>query len=229
MLLYVLAIGSPTHPVPASVWDAWNRPIRVAQEYIYLPGEPLFVYQYPQAFLNLRGLEDHFANYWNNTTRACEWNQQFAADNAHLYATYENGVWGLSASDGPEGYRAYGASEVNHDGTIAPYASAACLPFTPDIALEGMRALLREYGARVWRNYGFVSAINEAENWYSREHIGIDQGDILLMISNAQDGLVWELFMSHPAIQTALDRMGFVESTGDYAITPAYWEERIGS
>jgi hypothetical protein len=229
MLLYALAIGSPTHPVPASVWDAWNRPIRVAQGYIYLPGEPLFVYQYPQAFLNLRGLEDAYANYWNNTTRACIWNQQFAADNAHLYATYENGVWGLSASDGPEGYRAYGASEVNHDGTIAPYASAACLPFTPDIALEGMRALLREYGARVWRNYGFVSAINEAENWYSREHIGIDQGDILLMISNAQDGLVWELFMSHPAIQTALDRMGFVESAGDYAITPAYWEERIGA
>jgi hypothetical protein len=227
-LLYALAIGSPTHPVPASVWDVWNRPIRVSQEYIYLPGEPLFVYQYPQAFLNLRGLEDHFANYWNNTVRACAWNQQFAADNAHLYATYENGVWGLSASDGPEGYRAYGASEVNHDGTIAPYASASCLPFTPEIALDGMRALLREYGAQVWRDYGFVSAINEAENWYSREHIGIDQGAILLMISNVQDGLVWDRFTSHPAVQSALSAMGFVASAGDYAITPAYWQERIG-
>lgn len=228
LLLYALALGSPTHPLPASVWEAWDRPIRVTGEYIYLPGEPLFVYQYPQAFLNLRGLEDHYANYWNNTVRACLRSQQFASDNAHLYATYEGGVWGLSASDGPQGYRAYGASELNHDGTVAPYASAACLPFTPQAALDGMRALLREYGARVWRSEGFVSAINEAANWYSSEHIGIDQGDILLMIANAQDGLVWDLFMANPPVQAALQQMGFVESDGGYAITPAYWDERIG-
>ncbi|MFN8376628.1 MAG: glucoamylase family protein [Anaerolineae bacterium] len=228
MILYALAIGSPTHPTAAGAWDLWRRQVNSRGGFIYLPGEPLFVYQYPLAFLNLRGLEDHYANYWNNTTLACQRNQQFAVEYSVHYATYENGVWGLSASDGPFGYRAYGASTVNHDGTIAPYASASCLPFTPDIALSGMRAMLREYGALAWRDYGFVSAINEDEDWYSRDHIGIDEGDILLNIANAQDGFVWNLFMANPNIQNALMAMGFVPSSGDYAVTPAYLAEVTG-
>ncbi|MBL8146005.1 MAG: hypothetical protein JNL34_06450 [Anaerolineae bacterium] len=227
-ILYALALGSPTHPLPASAWQNWRRPLRSDDESIYLPGDPLFVYQYPQAFLNLRGLEDAFANYWNNTVRACERHAAYIEDNADVFATYGHGAWGLSASDGPGGYRAYGATDVNNDGTLAPYASAACLPFTPDIALESLRALLRTYGERVWREYGFVSAVNEDAGWYSRDHIGIDQGDILLMLANAQDGLVWELFMSHPSIQAALNAMGFVASSGDYAVTPAYWAARMG-
>jgi hypothetical protein len=222
LILYVLALGSPTHPIPASTWDFWRRPVNAEDEYIYLPGEPLFVYQFPLAFVNLRNMEDAYANYWNNAVMACERNRQFAFDRSDRYQTYRNGVWGLSASDGPFGYRAYGAYERNHDGTVAPYASIACLPFTPEYSFEGMRALLNTYGSRVWREYGFVSAINADEDWYSREHIGIDQGDILLMISNVQDGAVWQLFMSHPRVQVGLDAMGFVESAGDYAITPAY-------
>lgn len=228
MLLYALAIGSPTHPVPASTWDTWDRRLSISGGYVYLPGEPLFVYQYPQAFLDLYALEDAYANYWNNTTLACERNYQFAIENSDYFVTYRDGVWGLSASDGPAGYRAYGASEVNHDGTIAPYAAVACVPFTPEISLSGIRAMLEKYGSRVWREYGFVSAINENENWYSREHIGIDQGDILLMIANAQDGFVWNLFMANPNMQRALDLMGFIESEGDYAITPAYLAEVTG-
>ncbi|MBK9121606.1 MAG: hypothetical protein IPM16_00595 [Chloroflexi bacterium] len=222
LILYVLALGSPTHPIPASAWESWRRPVNLEGEYIYLPGEPLFVYQYPLAFADLRDKEDAYANYWNNTVRACERNRQFTIDRSDRYQTYRDGVWGLSASDGPFGYRAFGAAEGNHNGTIAPYASVACLPFTPEIALEGMRAMLRVYGSRVWGKYGFVSAINADEDWYSHEHIGIDQGDILLMIANWQDGAVWEWFMSHPRVQFGLDAMGFIESTGDYAITPAY-------
>ncbi len=228
LLLYVLAIGSPTHPIPAETWDRWKRPVNTQEGYIYLPSEPLFVYQYPLAFLNLAGKEDAYANYFNNTRMACERNRAFSEANADIYATYQNGVWGISASDGPRGYRAYGANGGNHDGTIAPYASIACLPFTPDAALEGMRAMLREYGPKVWREYGFVSAINAAEDWYSVEHIGIDQGDILLMITNYQDGFVWDLFMQLEPVQQALEAMGFVESAGDYAVTPAYLEEVKG-
>jgi hypothetical protein len=228
-LLYVLAIGSPTHPVSAAAWDEWERPLRSDDETIYLPGDPLFVYQYPQAFLNLRDMEDAYANYWNNTVRACQRHYNYILDNQHVFDGYSRGAWGLSASDGPDGYRAYGATDVNNDGTIAPYASAACLPFTPDLAFNGMRALLAAFGERVWREYGFVSAVNEDADWYSRDHIGIDQGDILLMFANAQDGLVWDLFMSHPAVQAALDAMGFVPSSGDYAVTPAYWAEQMGN
>ncbi len=227
LLLYVLAIGSPTHPIPASVWDAWARPIRGADESITLPGDPLFVYQYPLAFLDLQGLEDAYANYWNNAIRACQRNH--AATASSRSPAYAGGVWGLSASDGPNGYRAYGAADANHDGTIAPYASAACLPLTPELALDGMRALLTRFGGRVWGEYGFVSAVNAAADWYSTEHIGIDQGDILLMLTNSQDGFVWELLMANRPVQAALEAMGFVESAGDYAVTPAYWAERMGS
>ncbi len=222
LILYALAIGSPTHPIPAEAWQYWRRPVDVEGEYIHLPDDVLFVYQYPLAFLNLRGKEDAYANYWNNTARACQRNRQYAIEHAERFPTYRDGVWGISASDGPRGYRAYGARDGKHDGTVAPYASVACLPFTPDIAMESLRAMLRKYGEKVWGKYGLVSAINEDRNWYSTQHIGIDQGDILLMIANAQDGLVWDLFTQHPAIQKALDAMGFVESTGDYAVTPAY-------
>lgn len=222
LLLYALAIGSPTHPIPAYVWDLWERPVRFRGEYIYLRGEPLFVYQYPLIFLDLRDREDAYAHYWNNAVRACQRNRQFTLDLSDRVTTYQNGVWGLSASDGPTGYRAYGASPTNHDGTVAPYASVGCLPLTPELALDGMRALLRQYGDRVWRDYGFVSAINAERDWYSRDHIGIDQGDILLMIANYQDGFVWQYFMSQPPIQAALAAMGFIDSSGDYAVTPAY-------
>lgn len=222
MILYALAIGSPTHATAAVAWDLWERTLYRKGGYIYLPGEPLFVYQYPLAFLDLHRREDAYANYWNNTALACQRNLQFALDHSAQFTTYQNGVWGLSASDGPTGYKAYGAAESNHDGTVAPYAAAACLPFTPEIALSGIRAMLTEYGSRVWREYGLVSAINADRDWYSHDHIGIDQGDILLMLTNAQDGLVWKLFMANPSIQAALDAMGFVESTGDYAVTPTY-------
>ncbi len=228
LIMYVLAIGSPTHPIPPSVWDKWDRPANVTEGYVYLPGEPLFVYQYPLAFLDLRAKEDAYVNYWNNAIKACQRNRQFALENSEKYSTYRNNVWGLSASDGPFGYRAYGAAGINHDGTVAPYAAVACLPMTPEIALEGTRALLSEFGTRVWREYGFVSAINKDENWYSREHIGIDQGNILLMIANHQDGFVWRLFMANPHIQRALEKMGFVDSQGDYAITPRYLNQLLG-
>lgn len=228
LLLYVLAIGSPTHPTPPDVWARWRRPVSISGEYIYLPGEPLFVYQYPLVWLDLRGREDAFAHYFNNTTRACQRNQAFTARRAERVLSYRFGVWGLSASDGPDGYRAYGASDANHDGTIAPYASAACLPFTPEAALESMRALLMYYGSQVWGEYGFFSAFNVDEDWYSRDHLGIDQGDILLMIANYQDAFVWNLIAQNEDVQNGLSAMGFVESQGDYAITPAYLAEVQG-
>jgi len=223
MIIYALAIGSPTHPVPAEAWANWKRPVSLSGEYIYLTSDPLFVYQYPLAWLDLKNKEDAFANYFNNTTRACLRNQDFSASQADNFATYQNGVWGISASDGPSGYRAYGTG--NQDGTVAPYASVACLPFTPDAALAGMRAMLSAYGPHVWREYGFVSAINAEVDWYSTEHIGIDQGDILLMITNYQDHFVWDLFMQNEHVQKALAEMGFVEKESDYAVTPTYLEQ----
>jgi hypothetical protein len=201
-----------------------HRPVNLRGEYIYLASEPLFVYQYPLAYLDLRDKEDAFANYFNNTIKACERNRQYSIDHAETFTTYQNGVWGISASDGPQGYDAYGASDGHHDGTVAPYASIACLPFTPEASFESMRAMLSNYGVQVWGEYGFVSAINAYEGWYSTEHIGIDLGDSLLMIANYQDGFVWDVFMQNPNIQQALLDIGFVDSDDDYAVTPAYLE-----
>jgi hypothetical protein len=222
ILLYVLAIASPTHPAPVTMWDEMRRPVNLRGEYIYLASDPLFVYQYPLAYLDLRDKEDAFANYFNNTTRACERNRQYSINHAETFTTYQNGVWGISASDGPQGYDAYGASDGHHDGTVAPYASIACLPFTPKASFESIRAMLSNYGVQAWGEYGFVSAINAYEGWYSTEHIGIDLGDSLLMIANYQDAFVWDVFMQNPNIQQALLDIGFVDSEGDYAVTPAY-------
>lgn len=228
LILYLLAIGSPTHPVPAALWDEIARPVRKDyndEDYIYIAAEPLFIYQYPLAWLDLRDQEDYYANYPNNVARACERNAAFSEALAGDYETYQNGVWGLSASDGPTGYKAYGAAEGNHDGTIAPYASIACLPFAEDLAWSSLRAMLEGYKSLVWGDYGFVSAINEDELWYSYDYIGIDQGDILLNIENYRTGGVWKLFMQNKRVQKALKRVGFIEREADYAVTPAYLED----
>ena len=224
-ILYILAIGSPTHPLPVTSWDAIYRPVATpanAPAYIYIPAEPLFIYQYPLAWLDLRNMEDDYANYVNNAALACERNAAFSAARQDAYKTYQNGVWGLSASDGPDGYKAYGAAEGNHDGTIAPYASVACWPFTPELTMQGVRGMLQAYGSLVWRDYGFVSAINADREWYSTEHIGIDEGDIFLMIENVRSGLVWRLFTQNEDVQKALQAVGFITKEVDYAVTPAY-------
>ena len=90
--------------------------------------------------------------------------------------------------------------------------------------MAAIRAMLTKWGTKVWREHGFVSAVNDVDQWYSYDHIGIDQGDILLMITNYQDGFVWNLLSQNPNIQNAINAMGFVESTGDYAVTPSYLE-----
>ena len=228
LILYVLAIGSPTHPVPTALWDEIARPVRKdfqGRDYIYIAAEPLFIYQYPLAWLDLRDQEDYYANYPNNTARACARNATFSEALAGDYKTYQNGVWGLSASDGPTGYKAYGAAEGNHDGTVAPYASIACLPFTEDLAWGSLRAMLGQYKSLVWGDYGFVSAINEDELWYSYDYIGIDQGDILLNIENYRTAQVWNLFAKNAQVQSALTKVGFVPKQADYAVTPAYLQD----
>lgn len=220
LLLYILALGSPTHPAPASAWDAMLRP--ATEEYIFQPQEVLFTYQYPLVWLDLRNQEDHYANYWNNAILAAKRNYEFTALLKGRFATYDGEIWGLSASDGPAGYRAYGATPGNHDGTIAPYASIASLPLVPDLSLRSIRGMLGKYGPLIWGKYGFTSAFNAEYDWYSREYIGIDEGTILLMIENHRSGLIWRLFMQNEAVQEGLKQAGFVDKQSDYAVTPEY-------
>lgn len=225
LLAYVLAIGSPTHPISASAWDNIFRPVN--ENYICLPQETLFVYQYPAAWIDFRNKEDSYANYFNNAVTATRMNRLFAVLRRFNYSTYDMDIWGISACDGPAGYKPYGASEGNHDGTVAPYASIASMPFTPELSMAAIRAMLEREGGLVWGEYGFVSGFNVDQNWYSDQYVGIDQGIILLMLENYRSELIWKHFMAHPAIEEAMERIGFVKSDSDYAVTPAYldaWE-----
>ncbi|MFW6119503.1 MAG: glucoamylase family protein [Petrotogales bacterium] len=223
ILAYVLAIGSPTHPIPVSSWDNIYRPVK--DTYINLPQETLFVYQYPNIWVDFRDKVDHYANYFNNATVASRYNWLFTFTNRFQYETYTKDIWGLSACDGPNGYKAYGASEGNHDGTIAPYASIASIAFTPDLSLNSLRAMLENHGSLILNEYGLVSGFNVDANWYSEDNIGIDQGDIILMIENYKTGLIWELFMKNPSIQSAMGKIGFEEKEVDYAVTSEYEKE----
>ncbi|WP_053001264.1 glucoamylase family protein [Kosmotoga pacifica] len=223
ILAYILAIGSPTYPIPAESWDKIYRPIH--DTYISLPQETLFVYQYPNVWVDFRNKEDKYANYFNNAEVATRYNWLFTFMKRFDYETYDIDVWGLSACDGPNGYKAYGAAEDNHDGTIAPYASIASIVFTPDLSLSAIRGMLEKYGPIIWGKYGFVSGFNADANWVSEEFVGIDVGDIVLMIENYRSELIWKYFMKNEYIQNSLKALGFVEKEADYAVTPWYQEE----
>lgn len=223
ILAYILAIGSPTHPIPVSSWDKILRPVH--ENYISCPTESLFVYQYPNIWIDFRDKEDKYANYFNNAKIATRYNYLFCVMNRFKYKTYDFDIWGLSASDGPNGYKHYGASEGNHDGTVAPYSAVSSIVFAPDLSMKAIRGMLKKYGPLVWGRYGFVSAFNVDANWFSKEHIGIDQGDIISMIENYRTGSVWKYFMKSEYVQKALKKIGFISKVSNYAITPWYQKE----
>lgn len=215
MMMYLLAIGSPTYPLEEKSWDAFGRPVKDYGEnkYMYHDGESMFVYTYSHAWIDFRNKHDRYGDYWKNSQEAIRANYEFCKNNADRFRTYKEGFWGISASDGPRAYSGYGAVYGMHDGTIPPYSLCAAVPFVPDIAIPAMRKLLSAYGTKVWGKYGFVSAFNLDQDWFATEHIGIDEGIILLMIENYRTGFVWKKFMSNPYIQTGMKKTGFRRGT----------------
>ena len=221
MLMYLLAIGSPTHPIPPEAWDAWHRP--APDGYIRCPTESMFVYVYSHAWVDFRNRHDAYANYWNNSVVAINRNRLFCYANRFRYATYGRHVWGITASDGPDGYRCYGARPGGHDGTVAPYAAISALPFIPQEAMAAIRTMKELYGERIWGEYGFTSAFNVDRNWYSTDFIGIDKGIELLMVENYRTGFVWRIFMRNRYLRNAMNAVGFVyDPEADFVLTPEY-------
>lgn len=223
LLATFLAIASPTHPIPVSTWDQIIRPIN--KDHISYGQEVLFVYQYPQCWLDLRNKEDKYANYFNNTKAAIKYNRDYVIANSANYKTYEENIWGLSASDGPRGYKAYGAAPNNHDGTIIPNVTIAALPHTPELSIKAIRTMLEKYGPLIWGKYGFMSAFNIDKKWISKDYVGIDQGNYLLMIENYRSGLIWKYFMRNKYVQTAMKKIGFKKSRPNTIITASYKKE----
>ncbi|MFL5541695.1 MAG: glucoamylase family protein, partial [Longimicrobiaceae bacterium] len=183
MLLYVLALGSPTHPVAPEAWSAWTSTYRwgtyYGQEHVGFA--PLFGHQYSQLFIDFRGIFDPYMrakgiDYFENARRATLAQRAYAAANPGGWAGYSAEVWGLTASDGPVDadytiggrarhfmtYSARGAdfTEVRDDGTLAPTAAGGSIPFAPEIAIPALREMRRRYGDRLFQRYGFVDAFN---------------------------------------------------------------------
>ncbi len=209
MMIPLLAMGSPTHPVSAAVWAAWTRPVTVYKGYRYISADdPLFVHQYSHAWFDFRGKRDAFANYFGNSVTATEAHRQFCLD---LGPPYSPTYWGVSASDSEGGYKAWGGPPAfgGVNGTVVPCAAAGSLPFLPGACLQTLRGIQAAYGARAWGRYGFCDALHSADGWYDPDVLGIDLGIGVLMAENLRTGFVWETFARNPEVGRAMARAGF--------------------
>ena len=199
MILYALAIGSNTHPIPKESWFEWKRPVDSYKDYkiVYCFTGSIFTYQYSHAWIDFRGLFDGGINYYENSVSAVKANREFCIDNSNTYSIYGNDCWGLSACIGPDGYRGYGAKPgmALNDGTIPPYGMAGSLPFDPISSLNGLKNLYEKYGSFLYGKYGFKDAFNAGKNWWAEEYLGIDLGITAVMIENYRSALVWDKFM----------------------------------
>jgi hypothetical protein len=238
MLLYLLALGSPTHPVPARSYAAWTSTYKWARcyGYDYLYSGPLFTHQLSHVWVDFRRIQDVFMrekgiDYFENSRRATYVQRQYAIQNPLQFTGYGERCWGITASDGPgpetlkvEGiqreffdYIGRGVPYGPDDGTVAPWAVVASLPFAPEIVLPAIDYCIHDLGLKMDHPYGFKATFNLTYPkktaghgaWISAFHVGLNQGPIILMIENYRTGLLWQLMRSCPYIVTGLQRAGF--------------------
>jgi len=238
LVLYILGLGSPTHPLPESSYAAWASTYewKSSYGYDYLYGGPLFTHQISHAWIDFRLIRDAFMrargiDYFENTRRATYVQQRYAIDNPRKWTGYGKDCWGITASDGPGpdtitvngikrrffDYVARGVPSGPDDGTIAPWAVVASLPFAPEIVLPAIDYLVHQVGLKMGDPYGFKATFNPTHpgksanrhRWVSPWHYGINQGPINLMIENYRSGLVWRLMRDCPYVVTGLRRAGF--------------------
>ncbi|MFA6091394.1 MAG: glucoamylase family protein [Elusimicrobiota bacterium] len=214
IILYVLGLGSPTHPLPPEAWHAWKRPEGTVTQ----ASGPLFTHQFSQLWLDLRGRLDNGHDYFDQSVKATLLQRQEAIKARKEFSTYGPNSWGWTACDGPDGYKAYGdyPDKAEHDGTIAPAAAGGSTAFTPKLSIQALRSMKKRYGNRIWGRYGFADAFNTDPRWKARfnaeglwrspDAVGINQGAILLAVENARSGRVWQTFMSLEHVRRGLDR-----------------------
>ena len=213
MILYLLAIGSPTHPIPAESWRAWTRPAMKFQDYTYVSAaDPLFVHQYSHAWVDFRGRRDREGgtDWFENSVVATRAHKAFCLSLSSEFPGYTNNVWGITASDSQKGYVAWGGPPRHNaiDGSVVPAAAAGSLMFTPDITVPALREMHDKFGSRIFGRYGFVDAFHPTSGWVNPDVIGIDLGITLLSAENLRTGRVWAWFMANPEMPAALDRAG---------------------
>lgn len=225
MLLYILALGSPTYPVPGGAYDEWLTAYKwkTIYGYEFLYCGPLFVHQLAHAFVDFRGIRDRYMrqrgiDYFENSRRATYVQREYSVRNPRKFAGYGENCWGISASSGPgaagfHGYRARGAPFGPDDGTIAPWVTAASLPFAPEIVLPAMEHMNRDPADR--DEHGLAPCFNRtysaggSSGWIASHSYAIDQGPVVLMLENYRSDLIWKLLRRSPHIRRGLERAGF--------------------
>ncbi len=213
MMMYLLGMGSSSHPLKPEAWNAWKRLTFEYDGLRYIGSfAPLFVHQYSQAWFDFRGKRDKYADYFQNSVIATEVHRRFCLELGKKFPDYTDDLWGITASDGPNGYVIWGGPPAVGpiDGTITPSATGGSLTFAPQATLRVLKNIRNHYGS-AWSKYGFVNAFNPLNNWYDHDVIGIDTGITMLMAENLRTGFVWNTFMRTPEAQRGMERAGFVK------------------
>lgn len=237
LILYILALASPTFPVSPENYRAWTETYKWKSIYgfQYLFAGPLFIHQLSHMWIDFRGIQDDYMShkaidYFENSRRATYVNQQYAIRNPKALRDYGQYTWGITASNGPGpttrrvrgitrrflGYAARGVPYGPDDGTLAPFAVVASLPFAPEIVIPTLEHCSREY-PHMENEYGLVCSFNPTfpnrssgrSGWISKDHFALDQGSVILMIENYRSGLIWRLTRSCPYVVTGLRHAGF--------------------
>jgi len=218
MIVYLLAVASPTHGIPGRCYEqGWvgrpkgyangNRYFGIRQDVGWPMGGPLFFTHYSFLGFDPRGWRDRFCNYYENNRVISLIHRAYCTANPGAHKGYGPNLWGLTASDDPDGYKAH--EPRNDNGTISPTAAISAMPYVPGESMAALKHMYGTYGRRLWGAFGFRDAFNLDRDWFADSYLAIDQGPIVVMIENYRTGLCWRLFMGNPEIAPALRAMGW--------------------
>ena len=213
-ITYFLAAASPTHGIPKVVYSngyGKNGAIKTSDSFYgyTLPlgsPSPLFWVHYSYLGLDPR-FSDDYADYWEQNVNASLINHAYCVANPKKFVGYSDACWGLTSSDNQSGYDAH--SPANDLGVITPTAALSSFPYTPEQSMKALKFFYYTVGDRLWGPYGFYDSFNLTEGWTASSYLAIDQGPIVVMIENYRTGLLWELFMSAPEVQAAINTLNF--------------------
>lgn len=237
MLLIIMGLGSPKHPIHDSAWNSWCKTYEwksfMGREHVNF--SPLFGHQYSHMYIDFRGITDPYMkekgiDYFENSKRATLSNRDYCISNPRNFKAYSPVVWGLTACDGPENlaegdslifrkYWARGASalEIADDGTIAPTAAGGSIPFAPEQCIKALYSMKALFGDSLYQEYGFKDSFNMSytipgsieSGWFNSDYLGIDQGPILIQLENYQTELIWDIMKTNKYIIAGLKKAGF--------------------
>jgi hypothetical protein len=234
MVTYLLAIASPTHPVPAGMyysgwanqdstgikyrsnWGQTTNGSKYANDNTYFGikldvgvsnGGPLFFTHYSYMGYDPHFITDRYTNYFTNNQNIAKINYRYCVENPKHFKGYGESAWGLTASDGPFDYSADEPVPGQDCGKIAPTGAISSFPYTPGESMKALKNYYYNYGKFLWGEYGFKDAFDLTNNWCSEIYMGLNQAPMVVMIENYRTGLIWKLFMQNPEIQSGLKKL----------------------